>query len=162
MSLLTKHANGGTRVPVHAMRRVQALLGSQEIAFADVDLQPGDRGTTTGEIIVFTPTRVIHARLKDAPNGPQSASSATTMSVEASTWGRSELRRVDLFSSTEPWKNPDQEWSEDYEDWWPRDCYADLSYSSGQHVRLPLGTQPTDAARKTMRSLLGSIAGDLE
>lgn len=158
---LQRAGNKPVHFPIQVTRRVHALLGDEQPDFVDVGLTINN-STCSGEALVVTPTRIVYAVFKDTPRDVQ-AKDDLTFTVETSTWARSSLIAMSLHADEDNGlrRNPDHEWAQEYEDWWPQDCYVTLSFEHGQSIEMPLSDQPHNDVAKSLRGLVTSLAEDL-
>lgn len=107
-------------VPAHVLRRVYFLADDEEVLFADASMAPGPNNGDgfTGEVLVFTATKVVVARYENSVILDDRDFSSLGSTVDARMWLRNRLSGVTL-RGLEDGLNPDSTWHHDYGDLWP-------------------------------------------
>jgi hypothetical protein len=135
----------GRRVALHTVQRIAALVRPEEIVLCDAALSDEPENYFTGEVVVFTASRVIVADL-----GRESDDVPSRVSARA--WRRSALDLVEMLGSDNDWEQPNPEGT------LPSGSGLRLSYGPDRVVELPLKRYSAPAG---LDSLLDSLAQDL-
>jgi hypothetical protein len=131
-------------LPSHVLYRLSALVADEPLLYVDSSLDPsGSNGTWSGEVVVFTPTRLIRAALTEAPQYAD-GDEAATVSVTA------HQRRVPTTSI----EGADAVWQEDWEGW-PAAGRVEVTYEGAPTVVLPLNS--TDRQRERLNEFLVAL-----
>lgn len=143
----------GLAAPSHAVIRAAVLLGDEDIVYLDSDVATGpDGGRVSGDIHIFTPTRVIRLRLDGSAGDPVDPAGST---VGADTWSRSLLERVELVGGDHPWSEVPQDRL------LSATGYA-LTYRNGEKVTIPADSaNAMKPQREQALRLLGALIRNL-
>lgn len=145
---------GQRAVPIHAIRRIAAMIGSTPIVYLDGDVsrtQTPSQPVRSGQVLVFTADTVCIAVLNAAPDD---ALSDTDGTVTVEMWGRRSLTGLRLDGS----QNADWPWGQDWEGQWPRGGSLRLTYANRpEPIDLPMKSGRTSG----LEVLLPGLAADL-
>jgi hypothetical protein len=129
----------------HLVRRMAALVGDDDIRYAESTRDSSDSGNVSGSAVVLTETRVVYAQFTDTPIDADPDDPEGLSTVDVSCWSRRTLQSLDLNSKSGQW-NSDQDWGQDREEW-PSSGRLVLRFAGrGKPLRLPLkseGEAPT-------------------
>ena len=150
--------------PPHLIWRLAAMLGNEELQYVDAKIEDVAPRLCSAEVIVFTPARVVYARMQDGPTEPDPRSAAT-FSVTATTWSRASLITVELAPDPPAGRNSDAGWSgvNLRESEQPVDPAVTLTYADRKPVTLPLGSGHSVSSLRSSNifSLLPSLLHDV-
>jgi hypothetical protein len=145
----------GDARPEHVLVRAALLVGDDDLVYVDDNLSRSlDSPGWTGDMLIFTPTRVILLTLSQATE--HGTDRIAARSAEATSWRRASLRAVSLLGA-------DQGWDEAPETRLPRTTGLRLTYTDGQEVEIPSRWE-AGAGRSTREAvieLLPSLWSDL-
>jgi hypothetical protein len=148
-------------VPPHVAWRLVAMLGDEPVAYIDAEVS-GGRRAYTGTVVMFTETRVVIARMADAPEQPEPSQPAT-FSTTVATWRRSLLQVLDMAPDRDAWRNSDPGWlgltiERDY----PADLTVTLTYRDvGDPITLPLAGEHAGERTAALFDFLPSLLRDV-
>lgn len=145
------------RFPLHVIYRMSALVLDEPIVFGDVRTEYDDYRRATGEAVIFTPSRIVHAIFADAEARDEPAREAST--VECRTWARRRLSQVGT-GGQDATVNQDWSWYHEWGTVLPNVAQLVLDYSDGAVLRLPL--EPTGSRAKRLEGFLPLLLRDIE
>jgi hypothetical protein len=142
------------RLPIHLIYRLSALAAGEAMPYGSVRYAHDGRQQATGEAVVSTETRVIHAVFADSPTRGEPERGTST--VTCGTWARSSLARL----SFEGDGNHDWEWHHEWSNVLPQRVQVNLRYAGSAQLTLPL--DPTaEVASPELSRLLPSLLRNL-
>lgn len=144
----------GTTFPVHALKRLSALVNDEDVVYAEAEVEQDADRQVTGAAVVFTATRVIRADVSGSPVGQEPADGVSTVTVRA--WGRRSLAALDMLEGSD---STDWAWHHEWDGVWPHGTRARLTYNDGTELTLPLGSGARAASQ--MSKLLPGLLEDL-
>ncbi len=151
-------------VPMHVLFRVSALVADEDIVFGDAKVDRQDLGRqVSGEVVVFTATRVVHAVFLGSEADDEPSQGRAT--VDCASWARSRLKAV-LMESDEydgvmvEGTNEDYGWHHEWDSIVPPGAQLALRYADDRTLLLPCDAREGRAARLDafLPSLLRDIA----
>jgi hypothetical protein len=142
----------GDERPDHLLVRAAVLVGDDEAVYVDDNLSRSlETPAWSGDVVIFTPERVIRLTLTPVQN-----SNEPTTSVDATCWARRTLRAVNVLGTDENWGTaPGEELS-------PTTGLR-LTYTDGRQVEIPSRWEAGAgrANRAAVVALLPSLWKDL-
>lgn len=154
----------GDRLPGHVVFRMSALTGGEKIVFGDARVESAVAGgrRQSGEAVVFTATRVIHAFFRGSQADGEPPMMEST--VDCKTWARRDLKGVAMVSEEangEPaTTNEDYQWHHEWVSVVPVGARLVLQYGVELgELHLPCDTREGRAAR--LDAFLPSLLSDL-
>jgi hypothetical protein len=144
----------------HLVRRMAALVGDDDIRYAESTRDAEEGGNVSGSAVALTETRVVYAQFTDTPMDPDPADPQGLSTVEVSCWSRRSLISVELNSKTGQW-NFDHDWGQEREDDWPPSGRLVLRFAGrSKPLRLPLKSE--GEAPTSIGVLLPGLLRDLD
>jgi hypothetical protein len=140
--------------PYHVLVRAALLVGEDDAVYVDDDLSRSlESSAWSGDLVIFTPRRVIRLTVSPAEDANDPAAATT---VEATSWARRSLRSVAELGA-------DQEWDETPAAEMSVTTGLRLTYADGQEVEIPSrwGAGAGRANREAVLELLPSLWKDL-
>jgi hypothetical protein len=141
--------------PDHVLVRAALIVGDEDLAYVDDDVsRTPDSAGWSGDIVIFTPTRVVRLTLSHATGDADEQVSAS--SAQASSWRRADLRAVALLG-------PDRAWEVAPEAGMRERTGLRLTYADGQVIEIPSRWEAGAgrAERDGVFELLPSLWSDL-
>lgn len=142
--------------PDHVLVRAVLLVGEDDVVYVDDDLSRSlDAPGLSGDVLIFTPGRVIRLTLSQ-PTG-EDTNGENASSVGATSWRRADLRAVAVLGADQAWgEMPAAEMSET--------TGLRLTYAEGQTIDLPSRWEAGAGrvSREAVMKLLPSLWEDLE
>jgi hypothetical protein len=112
--------------PDHLLTRAALLVGEDEAVYVDDNLsRPLESSGWSGDVVIFTPERVIRLTLTPAEH-----TNDPVTSVEATTWARRSLRSVNVLGT-------DKDWDEAPAEVLSLTTGLRLTYTDGRQVEVP-------------------------
>jgi hypothetical protein len=141
--------------PDHVLGRAVLLVGDDDVVYVDDDLSRSLEGPGwSGNVLIFTPGRVIRLTLSQATDDTTGGDAAS--SVEATSWGRAGLRAVVVLGA-------DQAWEHTPEEGMLEATGLRLTYADGQTIDVPSRWESGSGrtTRESLMELLPSLLADL-
>jgi hypothetical protein len=141
--------------PVHVLVRAALLVGDEDLVYVDDNLSRSpDSPGWSGDMLIFTPARVIRLTLSEATTDGSEREAESC--ADATSWRRASLRAVGLLGA-------DQAWDEAPEEGMPEATGLRLTYADGQTVEIPSRWEigAARAVRDGVIELLPSLWSDL-
>ncbi|GGU73942.1 hypothetical protein [Lentzea flava] len=143
--------DGNYRPRPHVVRRIEALMGSEEAQYVDIKHTPHDK-SMSGQCVILTATRVIHATWSTPNDNPGNTGTALV-----TTWARRSLIKMEIKAGG---TNADEDWSYAEDTEWPRGGILTLEYEGRQRaIELPLGQD--GRTRQQFHDLVPELLTDL-
>ena len=140
--------------PDHVLFRGVLLIGDDDVVYVDDNLSRSlDGPGWSGDLLIFTPGRVIRLTLSQAT---EDAGRDPASSVEATSWGRAGLHAVDTLGA-------DKAWDQTPEGLMPEGTGLRLTYADGKTIEVPSRWESGAgrATREALIALLPSLWEDL-
>ncbi|MDP9319099.1 MAG: hypothetical protein M3O94_08540 [Actinomycetota bacterium] len=148
----------------HLVRRMAAMVGDDDIRYAESTREFAEDGNISGSAVVLTETRVVYAQFTDTPidtpidTAPTDAEDLAT--VDVSCWSRRSLISIEMNAKPGLW-NTDQDWSQNQDDEWPPSGRLVLRFAGrGKPLRLPLKSE--GEAPSSLATVLPGLLRDLD
>jgi hypothetical protein len=142
--------------PDHVLVRAVLLVGDDDVVYVDDNLsRPLDAPGLSGDVLIFTPGRVIRLTLSQPTDSGTNNDNAS--SVEATSWRRADLRSLAVLGADQAWGElPTADMSET--------TGLRLTYGDGQTIDLPTRWEAGAGrvSREAVMELLPSLWEDLE
>jgi hypothetical protein len=136
------------------------LIDGDTVVYQDGNVTPNDDGSTNGEVVVFTATKVAAAEwANDRPREYFASNDKST--CNASIWLRRTLQRVSIDSDRSD-RNNDAVWQESDGDSWPFCGQLALYFDSpARELRIPMAPRYRRDQLVRFRQFVSQLLGDL-